>query len=142
MTNEAKINSSFVIVQPGGLGTYRSNVPSFSANVVGSEGPSPGGVLITTAGISVSFTPLTTPALCELINYDPTNYFEWGVWDSVHSEFIPIGEVLPGEGYIVRLSRRLGYVEGLGTGTTGSGVTLRLKAHTASINGYCGAFQA
>lgn len=141
MANEATLNLSLYINQPTGLGQWRSSIPSFRANVVGTIGPTPGGIIATVAGVDINFGSLTIPALCVIQNYDPTNFVEWGMWDPVYSEFMPLGEVLPLEGYIIRLSRRFGFVEGVGTGTTGSGRTLRVKANTAPCDIFVGAFQ-
>lgn len=142
MSNEATVNSNLQIVQPGGIGNWRSGGTSFRANVLGTLGPNPGGMIATLAGVDVVFAPLTTPALCVIQNYDPVNFIEFGMWDPVTSEFFPIGEVQAQEFYILRLSRRLGHTEGVGTGTTGSSKTFRVKAYVAPCDIFVGAFQA
>ena len=76
-----------------------------------------------------------------LRNLDLTNYVEWGLYDG--AEFTPIGEILPGEFYVLRLSRFLGsdISTGSGTATTGSGNQLMIKAVTAPCNVVVEAFE-
>jgi hypothetical protein len=141
MANEATINCSLGIVQPGGIGTWRSNIGTFRANVLGTLGPTPGGIVATAAGNDVSFGSLVTPALIVLENYDPVNYFEFGIYDSSTTTYYPLGEVQAQEGYIFRLSRRLGFTESnVGTGTIGLGKTFRIKAPDGPVNCFVGAF--
>lgn len=64
--------------------------------------------------------------VCQLTNLDPTNFVEYGV--QVAGTFYPVGELQPGETYVVRLSRNLG--------------TLYLRANTASVEVQVLAFSA
>lgn len=114
MADEARIQS-YLQIRKGNL-DYLSRPNSFVADVGTAFGPSPGAVTVTTGGTDVAFTGLTTPALCRLMNLDSTNFAEYGVWDG--ATFHPLGELLPGETYVLRLSRNL--------------TTFRLRANTAS----------
>ncbi len=127
MANEARIQSSLQISI--GVQQYLSRPTVFLADVSVADGPSPGSVTVSTAGTDISFSQLTNPSLCRLMNLDSTNTIEVGVWDPDTAEFYPLLELLPGETFVVRLSSYLGSEMGLvGTGTTGSGVTMRAKA--------------
>jgi hypothetical protein len=53
-----------------------------------------------------------------------------------------LGEVLPGESYVIRLSRNLlEQYAGSGTGTTGPENTFRLKANEAAVAALVEAFE-
>jgi hypothetical protein len=69
------------------------------------------------------------------MNLDSTNYVEVGVL--VGATFYPMLELLPGETYVVRLSRNLQY------GPTGTAHTqdLHLRANTASVKVLVEAFE-
>jgi hypothetical protein len=141
MSNEATINASLNILQPGGIGTWRSNITAFRANVLGTLGPTPGGIIATPNGVDVNFGSLVIPALCVIQNYDPVNYLEYGIYDPSTTTYYPLGEVQAGEGYVIRLSRRLTHSEGnVGTGTTGSSKTFRVKAPDGNVDCFVGAF--
>lgn len=122
MANEARVGSSLIIRKVSGSATlidYRSPGPgSFQVTVSGSKGPTPGALTVDVTGEDVGFTELTTPGLCVIKNLSADYHVEWGVHDG--SLFHPVGEVLPGEVYVIRLSRNLGeeHTEP-GTGTTG-----------------------
>ncbi len=132
MVNEASIRSSLQITK--GKIEYRSSPTQFSADVTGSKGPSPGAVDISTAGTDIDFSELTTPGLCRIQNQDPTNYVTYGIWDPENNTFFPLGELLPGETYPLRLSRLLQEELGTGSGTSGADTNrLRFKADTASV---------
>ncbi len=137
MANEASITINLDI-NKGSL-IYRKSINN-RVDVTGTKGPVPGALLISTSGVSVNFGELTVPAICMLTNLDSTNYVEWGIWDGL--EFIPVGELQAGESAILRLSRNLGKSFGVGTGTTDSGNSLRLKANTAACNVQVEAFEA
>lgn len=139
MADEARVNCGLQIVKDPL--EYRSLPTTFTANVTGTKGPVPGALAVSTAGTDVDLSELTDPGLCRIMNLDSTNYMEVGIWDGL--EFIPFAEVLPGESYVLRLSRnlRVGPSYGTGTGTTDTGNTLRLKADTASVNALVEAFE-
>lgn len=131
MANEATITSRLTI-RKGNL-QYDSSPSQFRADVTAAKGPSPGAITVTTAGVDVDLSVLENPSLCRMMNLDETNYVEYGVTDPENNLFIPLGEIRPGESYILRLSRNLQteYV-GTGTGTGDSTNRLHLKANTAS----------
>lgn len=144
MANEATIRSSLQIFK----GTdpiqlqYLSRPDSFTATVTGAKGPVPGAIQATIAGVDVDFSELTQPGLCRIVNLDATNFVTWGIWDPEIAKFFPLGEILPGEFYVIRLSRLLSAELGTGAGTTGPNTNkLRLKADTASVNVSVEAFE-
>lgn len=135
MSNEASVQSGLTI-RKGNL-DYQSRPTTFRADVSAVGGPTPGMLLVTTAGVNVDLSQLSSPGLYRIQNLDPTNYIEYGPFDAtaaVH-EFIPLNEALPGESYVGRLSRFLGSEFGTASGTaaTGSGTVLRIKA----VGGTC-----
>lgn len=139
MANEATIQNSLNI-RAGNI-NYQGLPTTFRATVTGRKGPTPGAMAASTSGTNVEFGELTTPALCRLQNLDTVNFVEYGIWDG--AQFFPVGELLPGETYVLRLSRNLQEEYGTGTGTTGSAINrLRLKADTAAVNVIVEAFEA
>jgi hypothetical protein len=113
---------------------YRHGGGSFAADVSGSIGPTPGSFTVSTSGTDVDLSKLTTPGLCRLVNMDASNYVVYGPYDPDTDMFYPIGEILPGEGYVLRLHRFF-LRESTGTGTMlgGYNAVLRMRAHTASV---------
>ena len=97
---------------------YRSQPTSFKADVDLIQGPTPGSFLVSTAGTDVDLSALTTPGLARFQNQDDTNYVQVGMWDPEGARFYPMLELLPGESYIVRLSRDI--EEEFGTGDPGT----------------------
>lgn len=132
MADEASVRTSLQ-VKSGNL-EYQSQPTAFLADVTTAKGPTPGAITVAVGGTSVDLSQLTRPALCRVMNLDDTNYLEVGVWDVSLAVFYPLLELLPGESYVVRLSRNLSLEEpGTGSGTAfNGGTTLRLKAHTAA----------
>lgn len=129
MSNEARVRGSLTI-RKNNI-DYTSKPTSFLADVAVAIGPTPGAIAVSTAGVDVDLSQLTTPGLAVLHNLGTSGYVEVGVWDGV--SYYPLLELLPGEVYPVRLSRNLGQEYGTGTGTTGLAVnTLRLKANGAA----------
>jgi hypothetical protein len=127
MSSEATVRSSLQILKQSGSLTvldYQSRPSTFTADVAGTKGPVPGAISVTTAGVDVNLSELTTPGLCRLMNLDAANYVQYGVWDGV--TFHDLGELLPGETFVIRLSRNIG----LGTGTVYE--NLRLRANSAT----------
>jgi hypothetical protein len=147
MANEATITSQLQIQKrttAGNLTFLGFGPGSFSADVTGTLGPTPGAVLVTTAGRDIYFTELTTPGFCVIANLEPAggNYFEYGIKDPQTNVYYPLGEVLPGESYVIRLSRNLQeQYAGSGTGTTGPENYLRLKANAGTVRAFVGAFE-
>lgn len=139
MANEATIRTRLE-VKVANL-DYRSTPVQFEADVQSAKpkGPTPGNVLIPVDGTDIDLSELDTPGLCRIMNVDGTNYVQFGIWDG--STFFPLGEVLPGETYVLRLARNLGEEYGTGTGTTGAAINkLRFKADTAAVNVIVDAF--
>lgn len=143
MADEARIISSLQIQKRATDGTiildYLSRPGAFTADVAGTKGPVPGAIKVSRNGTTVTFSELTTPGLCRLMNLDSTYMVEWGVWNPQNTEFYPVGEILPGESYVFRLSRNLReeYTSpGTGTGTGAAGsAEFRLKAEWAAGTG-------
>lgn len=142
MSNEAQVVSSLVVR----AGKIIYNQPhSFTADMTGRKGPVPGAMAVSTTGTDVDFSQLTTPALCRLCNLSETNYVEFGIADPETGRFYPLGEILPGESYVLRLSRNLQeeYSTGTGTGSVGPNTNrLRLRANAAECNVQVEAFEA
>ncbi len=123
MANEARVTSQLHIAK-GNLKYDSAQPATYMADVTVGKGPSPGALLIATAGTDIDLSELATPALCVITNLDTTNFLEYGIWDG--ATFHELGEVQPGEFYVLRLSRNL----------TG----LRLKADTAACEAIVEAF--
>ena len=141
MADEARLTIGLQVVKDNLK--YKPPVSSFRIDVDGSKGPTPGALTITTAGEQVLFSELTTPGLCRIINYDGENYIEYGIQDPATSQFYPLGEVGPGEEYVIKLSRNLrqAYLPETGTGTTSDVNALYLKATGGSCNVSVEAFE-
>lgn len=153
MASEARVTSNLTVLKRSGSISrieHRGQGPSaFVADVTGTKGPLPGAVTVTGDGVSVSFTGLTTPSLCEIHNQASSGFVTVGLWEPDTSFFYPFADVHAGEKYTLRLSRFLGQqFQNTGTGTPTANVTLRLKAFqesgaeaTSSVSVYVGAFE-
>ncbi len=132
MSNEANIRCSLSV--RGGNVQYNSLPAGFTADITNVRGPTPGLLLASLAGTNVDLSQLTQPGLCRIQNLDETNFVEYGMYDPDLGVTLYLGEILPGESFILRLSRFLGSEMGTATGTStvGSGGLLRIKAHTAA----------
>lgn len=136
MANEATIRSALQIRKAvDGLVVmdYQSRPAAFQADVDDTKGPLPGAMTVGILGKDVDLSELETPGLCRIMNQDDENFVEYGIRDPETDFFYPLGELLPGESYVLRLSRNLEQ-EYIGTGTgTSPGMTnkLHLKANTA-----------
>jgi hypothetical protein len=146
MANEATVRVSLQIRKTSGSLTvleWLNRPGAFQADVTGTKGPTPGALTIPVGGKVISLEELGTPGLCHLRNCDATNYVEWGVYDVDQDRFYPVGELLPGEGYVLRLSRNIQEeYEGTGTGTSGPTSRLFMKANTADVVVVVSAFEA
>lgn len=131
MSSEAQVTSYLQIIKDNL--EYQSRPASFQADVSIGKGPTPGALTVTTPGVDVDLSELTQPGLCRIANIDSTNRVEVGVWDPETTTFYPMLELLPGETYIVRLSRNI-QGEYVGTGTVEGAATntLRIKAVSSS----------
>lgn len=134
MANEATVNCSLSIRKGTNpvVMDYRSGPSNFRATVTGTKGPTPGAVTVSTLGTVIPFSELVTPGLCWIINRDPDNYVEYGIYDPETDVFYPWGELLPGELSAFRFSRNLHEeYTGTGTGTTAATNQVMFKANTA-----------
>lgn len=137
MADEARIHSTLQILKTDGNVTvidYISRPGAFTADVTGTKGPSPGAITVTPTGTNVDLSQLTTPGLCRLMNQDTSIIITYGIWDGV--TFYPLGEIWPGESYIVRLSSYLAEeFAGTSTSTTGAAINrLQLRSGHGSEN--------
>ena len=108
MANEIQVRAGFSISN-GNL-RYQTQPGSITANqlTVNPEGPTPGSVLVPTAGVAISPTGLASQGgWCKITNRDATNYVTFGI--KAGGVFYPLGELLPGEPAVLRLSRSLLY---------------------------------
>ena len=151
MANEAQIAvSATVRILQNGLvdQQWQPQPTSFSADVSQAGGPSPGGFLASTTGTQVVLSSLTQPGFCRIQNlgvnssgaslwgtpgqqYYWQNYVEVGLYVPSLGKFIPLMELLPGESYVIRLSRYIGSEFGgsePGTSPEGGGIQLMVKA--------------
>ena len=148
MSGEASIQVSLQINKSdaAGIVNYRSYPTTFTADVDGALGPTPGAFEVSVYGTQVDLSELTQPGLCRISNQDATNFVTYGIYDPETDKFYPLGEILAGEFYIIRLSRDLGWestASGTGTGTTGPQTNvLMFIANTAACVVLVEAFEA
>lgn len=134
MANEASVRTGLNLRKVSSDGTITllsyNFSGAFSVTVVGTKGPTPGAITVTAAGTDVDLSQLTTPGLVVFKNLDATYTVEYGIRDPNTRTFYPLGEIQPGESYILRLSRNIqeDYFPSTGTGTTGDINKLHLKA--------------
>ena len=139
MANEITARSSFSVRTNNIADNWSDN---FQADMAGALGPTPGGVTVATTGTDVDLSALTAPGLIRLKNLEPVSsvtYVTWGKWDPTTSTFEPVGELNPGEGYTLRLSRDFLWTYGTGTGTPG-GSTGNKKLRMYAVGGPCRVF--
>lgn len=131
MANEATVRAALSI-RVGNI-DYQSRPSTFLADVAEGTGPTPGEISVGVNGTDVDLTAVTTPGLCFLQNRDDTNYVDYGVYDPESAKFYPLGRLLAGECFVLRLSPRIESEYGTGTGTTGPTTnTLRMQANGAA----------
>ena len=145
MAQEAQVRATLNI-RSGAL-NYTSNPTAYTANLPNgvnpAKGPTPGAITVTNVGVNVSLAQLVQPGLCFIQNLsteinngatDKTGVVEYGIWDPSVARFHPLGELLPGEFHVIRLSRHLTQEYGTGPGTgTVPGVhtnALRIRSMT------------
>lgn len=142
MANEATVRCGLTIIN--GNFRFRTAIDAFVATVTGTKGPVPGSITVTEAGTDIDLDELSAfGGLMVAYNYDAANRVEIGIYDPDTFHFVPVWELLPGEGCLGRLSRNFGeYFSGsqLGTGTVGTDANLRAKAYGGSVNIFFGAF--
>ena len=143
MANEAQVRISLQILKDAM--DYRSQPTVFHADVSGTKGPSPGAITVNPGGTDVDLSELILPGLCRIKNLDLNHFLEYGIFDPESGVFFPLGEILPKEFYVIRLSRNLFQEFGTGTGTAdiGAGTNrLRLKSSAHAIDALVEAFEA
>lgn len=151
MANEAQLSVALTVrILQNGLvdQQFQPQPTSFSADVSQAGGPSPGGFLASTSGTQVVLTALTQPGFCRIQNlgvsnvgaslfgtpgqqYTWPNFVEVGIYVPSIYEFLPLIELLPGESYVVRLSRYIGSEFGgtePGTDPEGGGIQMWVKS--------------
>ena len=142
MANEVQVRLSLTLIK--GNMDDRPNV-TFNADMDTAYplGPTPGAFIATVNGVDVDLSQLTTPGWCVIKNLDETNYVAYGVRDPETDVFYYFGELGPGEGNIVKLSRNFGEEEsgGPGTATTAPTNVMHIQANTAPCNVYVGAYE-
>lgn len=148
MSNEATIQASLQVLKTDSssgisLIDYNSGGGSFNATVVGTKGPCVGSIRVPTSGKDVNLSELTTPGLVRLKNQDPLNFVQYGIRDPISGFFYPLGEILPGESYVLRFSRNLQEeYTNTGTGTSAPINFFHIKADTAACVVLVEAFEA
>lgn len=138
MANEARIGCGLSI-RKGNL-NYNALPAAFTATVTTVGGPLPGMLTASIYGTVVDLAGLSNPSLCRIMNYDATNFITFGVYDG--ASFFPLGELLPGESYVLRLSRYLNReFDNTGTGTNADVNQLMVIADTAACKVLVEAFE-
>ena len=134
MASEITVRTSLEI--NGTVLKARPQPTSFIADMSEQRGPTPGLVAVTVSGVNVDLSALTAPGMCRIMNLDATSWVEYGVYDPETTKFYPLGEVGPGETYVLRLSRHIGVELGpTGTGTSGPTTNrLRIKGLSAACD--------
>ena len=145
MANEIQVQSLLQI--KSGFQEYLSRPGAFTADMLGVVGPTPGAFTASKYGTVVDLSQIVYPGgMCEITNLDPDNYVTYGPYDvdAGTGTFRALGELLPGESFVFRLSRMLGKELGTGSGTTyvDSGLYLMVKADTAPCVVRVNAFDA
>ncbi len=143
MANEIRVNSNLSI-NKGSL-RYSSLIRSFTADMEGQKGPTPGAFDVSVSGTDVDLSQFTTPGIAELANLSEDYHVEFGIYEPATGSFYPLGELLPGESYVFRFSRNVkeqfdGTVTG--TGTWAENNTVRFKSYGGTATVYVGAFEA
>jgi hypothetical protein len=149
MSQEITIRSSLQ-VRKGNL-SYLSQPVQIIADQNGVGGPVPGQLVVGVGGVDVSFAGLTQPGAIRIQNLDtntslpysqPLNNLHWGVWDSDHSKFHPIGMCKPGESFVFRMSSQyLREYPSTGTGSGESSAKLHLRFEHQTGNALVECFQ-
>lgn len=118
--NEATIQTSLTIRKSENgvvVIDYNSRPSAFTADVSGTKGPVVGAVDVPISLYLVDLSELSTPGLARFMNQDDTNFVSYGIWDPDGSKFFPLGELLPGDTFVLRLSRLIGGETGSAPGT-------------------------
>lgn len=147
MSREARVQGGMSIRKTTSGVTVIDHKPaynSFTADIDAANGPAPGAVTVGPNGTNINFAQLAEPGWVEIFNMDSAQTIQFGLWDPNTTTFYPLGELEPGHGTTLKLSRNFGerHDEGVGTGTTdGTAVKLRFySGGSASAVVYIGAF--
>ena len=133
MADEATIFSGFQIANGDWL--VPAGKTTFTADVTGIKGPTPGALAVSVTGTNVDLSQLTTPGWCKITNLSTVNFVEWGIYDPETTKFYPVGEIPAGKWTVFKFSRNFAWEYGVGTGTSGAETNvLRLRADTAACN--------
>lgn len=110
---------------------YSSKPTSFTADLTGEFGPTPGAFSAATTGTSADLSELTTAGHVLIRNLEASggNFVTWGTFPG--AAFSELGELGPGEFSVFKFSR---------TFVSGGGV-LRFEADTAAVNVSVEAFE-
>lgn len=137
MSNEIRVHAGLTIQKRNSstnaiLLEYQSRPSAITVDMDGQKGPTPGAINVSREGTTVTFSELGTPGWVRLMNIDSTYSVEWGIWNPTQTEFYPVGELLPGEIAVFRLSPNLREEYSAPGTATGTGVAgsseFRLKA--------------
>ena len=100
MANEITIQCQLK-VSNGGL-QYANSPSQFFATQSTANGPSPGAVTVTTGGVTINLSQITTLGFVRVTNTDATNFVRIGLY--ISSVFYPMLKLKPLESSIFRLS--------------------------------------
>lgn len=140
MANEVTVRATLQINKDHE--SYDSRPGGFSATKENVGGPTPGHVLVGVGGTDIDLSQLTVPGFCRLQNKDEENYVEYGIKEPSSGFFYPLGELGPGETYVLKLSRNIRQeYTGTGTGTSAPTNTLHMKANTSACKVLVEAFE-
>lgn len=138
MANEASISFSLT-VRTGNINDRHSH--TFRADVAGAIGPVPGAFEVSTSGTDCDLSRLTSPGLAVVKHIGESNYVLWGIRDVTDGNFRPVGMLLPGEGFPLRLAGPDLGAEATGTGTQYGDSVLHFQAVGGSAVVFVGAYQ-
>lgn len=148
MADEATITSGLRILKRDANNVIILDYPNktgqtFSVDVTGTKGPTPGALTIPTGGKVVSLEELVTPGLYRFTNMDSASVIEYGIYLPDFDLFVPWGEMLPGETYVGRFSRNLlEDYPGTGTGTDAAHNRVFMKSYPSDAVCNIEAFEA
>jgi hypothetical protein len=143
VSNEARVQSSLSVQKRDAAGVvslidYQGRPASFAADVGGNSGPYGGVFLVPVTGLNLTVVAALVaggmqPGLYRIMNQDAANLVVYG--QLYAGEFVPWGELLPGETYVGRLYRFFGSdFSTVGTGTAGQPGS---QIHLQSTGGTC-----
>ncbi len=145
MAGEAQFSMSLTIRKMSGqlsLIDYNPRPTTYSLDVDGIGGPTPGQILATQDGTDVDLSQLSRPGVCRIHNMDPDNWVKVGRWDPDTDRFYPLLRIPPGMSQPLVLDNDVrDEYEGTGTGTTATFSTLRIKGVNASCKVLVEAFE-